>query len=262
MNLELIKSFEEHHRFMKSMSCLMFNFAYNWRLQHLDESITEIIRKRTPFFLLYGMNKPEMVTSEWDVLTDYAEKLIKTNNCDEFEAAMFQHAKPFIQKCAEFNYDSSIAAPSDYNAGSLKYDAPLDELPRNHCNFHISNAIMPKSIFAERDYLPLCFLELLDKSKKKYGYDTLRTFTWLNDRPRWLELFPQEWHDNLNEPNLEIFGNYGFWGQLVTARGTLNEKVGEYVRLNCELKYKPRKSHCSFSAMRKHLSDYLANRRK
>lgn len=257
MNPKLIKSFKEHHEFMNSMSCLMFNFAYNWHLSHPDENITEILRKRTPLFLLYGINEFKDTVSEWDTLTARAEELVKKVNCDDFETAIFEYVKGFIEKCAERTYKSSIEPPADYNAGSLKYDAPLDELPKNHCNFHISNAIMPRSIFAERDYLPNCFFKLLDESEKKYGYDTLRTFSWLNDRPRWLELFPLEWYNNLSAPNTDIYGNYGFWGQLVTARGTLNEAAGNYVKFNCELKYKTRASHCSFSAMRKHLDNYL-----
>lgn len=262
MNLNSIKSFSEHHEFMNSISCLMFNFAYNWHLNHLDESITKIMRKRTQLFLLYGMEKFENIHPGWNRMIETAEKLFKTNNCDDFETAMFQHTKVFIKECAEKTYTTSAQAPAGYNAGSLKYDAPLDELPKNHCNFHIANAVAPKSIFADHEYLPNCFLRLMDESEKRYGYDTLRTFTWLNDRPRWLELFPEEWHNNLDEPSLEIFGNYGFWGQVITARGMLNEKVGEYVRLNCELKYKPRKSHCSFWAMRKHLNKYIKTGRE
>lgn len=257
MTLESIKSFDEHHEFMNEISRLMFNFSYHWRLMHSDENISEIILNRTKLFQLYEINGKSNVVQTWNELMSQAEQLIGICSCELFELEMFGFAKDFIKECAKRTYATSIKAPENYKVGSLHYDAPSDRFQRNQCNFHIANSVSPKSIFTDYDHLPNCFLKLMDDSEKEYGYDTLRTFSWLNSRPRWLELFPQEWQDNLEEPTLEILGNYAYWGQLVTSRGTLNEQVAKYVRENHKLKYKPRISHCSYSAMRTHLKNYL-----
>ena len=67
-------------------------------------------------------------------------------------------------------------------------------------------------------HLPVCFMELMDRGEKEYGYDTLTTGTWLNDTPRWLAMFPEEWINNLSGSD-DGFG----WHFVVTARGTFNE---------------------------------------
>jgi hypothetical protein len=97
----------------------------------------------------------------------------------------------------------------------------------------------------------------MDKSEAEYGYNVLYTVTWLNDTPRWLALFPEEWQNNLSSGSANIGWHFGYWGQLVTARGTFNEKAGRFLRDNLELKYKLRSSHCSFKSMREHLSKLI-----
>ena len=258
MNERQVKTLAEHHGFMVAMSCLMFAFSHGLRRRRSEESVSFILSKRSQLPLLYDLdNAGDGRRAVWGGLLDKAERLVDVVDCADFEGAMFDAARDFVAEAAERTYAASMGAPPTYNAGSLKYDAPLAELPRNHCNFHIANAVSPRSIFADPAYLPQCFMTLMDNSGREHGYDILRTFTWLNDRPRWLELFPREWHDNLDAPYPEIWGNYGFWGQLVTARGTFNAELGEHVRAHGELKYKPRKSHCSFAAMRGHLKTYL-----
>jgi hypothetical protein len=179
------------------------------------------------------------------------------NSSEKFERQTFNALKYLLDKNAPFTYEKDNIHPEEYNAGSLKYDAPLKELPPNHCNFHISNAVCPRSIFEERTYLPECFMTLMNKSEKEYGYDILRTYTWLNSHPKWLDLFPDEWKNNMSGPDNEIWNNLGYWGQLITARKTFNSKTAGYIRTNCELKYKPRASWCSFNAMREHLNNVL-----
>lgn len=252
-----IKPYKE---FMESMIPLSLNFAYMWKICHPDERISEILSKRTYLVELLRLNEAEKQTlTEWSDFLSEAGNYFQGNPSKEyFEKDLTVRLTPFALSRFNKYYESRLVLPGKFNAGSLKYDAPLPELPRNHCNFHIANMVSPKSFFEDPEYMPRCFIELMSKSEKEYGYDTLQTFTWLNSRSRWLALFPQEWHDNVSEPDNQVAGNLGYWGQLITAAGTINKQMEEYVRIHGELKYKPRRSHCSFEAMRKHLNKYLS----
>jgi hypothetical protein len=255
-----IKTRDEHRQYIRAMTRLSFFFGYNWWLKHAaEESISHVLRDRTPLFhhALNVMRNEGESHPPWQSLLARAEALAPAQ---EFEDRLFADVREFADGRADRFYPESVGirVPPDWNAGSLKYDNPADRnLPANHCNFHIANAVAPKSIFADPEYLPHCFIDLMDGSERDYGCDTLRTFTWLNDEPRWLRLFPQEWHDNLGPRSDTVSWNFGHWGQLVTARGTFNEKAGQYVREHGELRYRPRASHCSFRAMREHLQKLL-----
>ena len=254
--METKKSFKEHIDYLYDMSKLMFCFSSGWKKRHEAEDMKDILARRTMLLELTGVkNNKNDELSLMECLND----IFKENKSDAeiFETLAFNKIKHYLDKDARLSYEKDNTPPEGYNAGSLKYDAPLKELPSNHCNFHISNAIYPKSIFDDKTYLPECFMTLLDKSEKEYGYNVLRTYTWLNSHPRWLELFPDEWKNNMSTPDNEIWNNLGFWGQLITARKTFNHKTAGYIRTNCELKYKPRPSWCSFSAMRKHLEKFI-----
>ena len=173
---------------------------------------------------------------------------------------MFAEVHGFAEERANRFYPESVGVklPESWNVRSLKYDPPKESLPPNYCNFHIANALAPRSMLHDPEHLPSCFLELMTRSEAEYGYDTLHTFTWLNDHPAWLALFPQEWHDNLGPRTETISWHFGYCGQLVNARGTFNEKAGQYVREHGELRYTSRGSHCSFHAMRQHLRELRA----
>lgn len=256
------KTSEEHKLYVEKMARISFFFAGKLREKIPDKSVGELLRDHTPLFN-HALDYHEYETN-WNN-PDCLGIMAKANeraesSVQEFEEQMYSEIRDLAMERAERFYPTSVGiqVPPDYNAGSLKYDNPEDRnLPLNHCNFHIANAVAPKSIFADPEYLPNCFMELMDKSEKEYGCDTLRTSTWLDDNPRWLKLFPQEWHDNLSPRTDHVSWNFGYWGQLVTARGTFNEKAGQYVREHGKLRYKCRGSHCLFQAMRKHLKKIL-----
>jgi hypothetical protein len=249
-----------YKEFMERMIPLAINFAYMWKITHPMEEIRKILNQRTNLIELLQLNKTEQQSLvDWSNFLDKAKSYFSEGVSKEyFEKELTCMLTPLALSRFNQYYEWRVNLFEKYNAGSLKYDAPLSELPRNYCNFHIANMVSPKSFFEDPEYLPRCFMELMDKSEKEYGYDTLCTFTWLNSRSRWLALFPQEWHDNMSEPDNQITGNLGYWGQLITAGGTVNIRMEEYVRTHGELKYKPCKSHCSFKAMRRHLNKYLS----
>jgi hypothetical protein len=179
---------------------------------------------------------------------------------EEFEEAMWNEIKELAAKRAELNYPNAVGvkAPASWNCGSLKYDPPSEHpnLDPDQVTFHIANAVGPKSIFDDPDYLPHCFLLLMKEAEFRFGSHTLFTSTWLNEREAFLNCFPQEWRDNMAPRPAERPvppWSFGTWGQLVTRRGTINPKAEQFVRENGYLKYICRPSHCSFESMRKHL---------
>ena len=252
------KTLEEHKAYVEQMARISFFFAKRLKKKKPDKSLGELLRDHTPL-LHHALNYPDYET-KWNN-PDCLRIVKKVNELEdssaqEFEEIMYSWIKKLAMERAERFYPTSVGVqvPPDYNAGSLKYDPPKDKLPSNYCNFHIANAVFSSSIFKDPQYLPRCFMELMDKSEKEYNYNVLHTGTWLNDESRWLALFPEEWHKNLSLGSDSTGWSFGYWGQLVTARGTFNEKAGQYVREHGKLKYKCRSSHCSFEAMRKHLS--------
>ncbi len=259
MNRNLKKTVEEHCVFVEQIAKISFFLTAKFRDKIPDKTAGEILRDHTPLFY-HALNYLDYKT-KWDN-PDCQRIMEKANElkdlpASEFEEAMYLAIKDFAMKRAKKCYPGSVGVslPEGWNAGSLKYDPPKDNLPEGHCCFHIANALAPRSIYDDPEHLPECFIELMNRSEKEYGYHTLYTGSWLNDTPRWLALFPAEWINNLSPGSNNIGWHFGYWGQLVTARGTFNEKAGQFVRNNLELKYKTRSSHCSFSAMRKHLAN-------
>lgn len=252
------KTLGTHKIYIEQMCRISFFFSRRWMKERIQEKPHgELLRDHTPL-LYHALNYLDYET-KWnnpDCLRIMAKAdLLQEMPPSEFEDRMWAEIKDLALERAEKFYPESVgvAVSKDWNAGSLKYDPPVKGLSPNYCNFHIANAVAPKSIFDDPGYLPKCFIELMNKSEKDYGYDTLHTTTWLNDNPRWLRLFPREWHDNLSPWTDDVSWHFGYWGQLVTAHGTFNKKAGLCVREQGKLKYKTRSSHCSFASMRKHI---------
>ena len=179
-------------------------------------------------------------------------------NADLFEFTAFEHVKPILKTFAEKTFGST-AKFAEYQCGCLKYDNPKQDDPKT-VDFHIGNAVAPKSIFTDPGYLESCFFELMKQAQEKFGADSLQTNTWLNSLPKWLEYFPEEWQQNLQPEDKNVFWHFGFWGQFISAKGTFNAKYGQILRDTGEFPFYPRKSKCSFKEMRKHLENKLKNK--
>jgi len=258
------KTLEEHKTYVEQMARLSFFVARRLKHKKPETLISELIRNHTPLFF-HALNYVDYET-QWHNpscmrIAAKADEVAYLPAPD-FEERVFAEIRELAMERAERFYPKSVGIwlPEDWNVGSLKYDTPRKDRPPNYCNFHIANALAPRSIFDDPLHLPGCFMELMDQSEKEYGYDTLTTGTWLNDTPRWLALFPEEWTNNLSERNDGFRWHFGCWGQMVTGRGTFNEKAGLYIREHGVLKYKNRGSHCSFTAMRQHLEVLLGNK--
>ena len=257
-----LKTPEEHRKYVEGFARVSFYFARKWLVPRFPErTIGDLLRNHTPL-LYHGLDYPPAV---WNDDPEGQEILNRANRLaelppDEFENTMWDEIKELAAKRADMSYPHAVGvvAPASWNCGSLKYDTPDGKLPEGWVTFHIANAVGPKSIFDDPDYLANCFLLLMKESEFRFGVNVLFTSTWLNDRSAFVRFFPQEWQDNLSprpEEKPVPRWHFGWWGQLVTGRGTINPKAEEFVRKNGFLKCAERASHCSFENMRRHLKE-------
>lgn len=258
-------SLDEFICFANDFVALQLHFLWQWMLLHPAENFREALRKRIDLcrktdpapkhfdIASTDFNRPAWLAIEDDLALLY-EKQRKRWNAVEFEQAALARVTGEVTRFAKLTYNSKFKM-SEYQCGSLKYDQPSKKTPQL-INFHIGNAIAPKSIFADKSYLKDCFLDMMDQTQSKYGADTLKTGTWLNSMPKWLSYFPQEWMDNMSPANKDVQWHYGFWGQFISAKGDLNRKYAEQLRATGEFPFWLRSSHCSFTAMRKHLDSW------
>ncbi len=242
---------EEHRRNCAEMFDFIVRSIPCCRKKYPDVSPSEILRKHTllPYLLREGAQ--ECQTFPADV-----EEFLKRADEDLARASVEFREK--ILDAILSNYPESLAPNPLFGEGrSLRFQEPHPDLPRNWCVFHITNGIRPKSFLKEDHYFAESFLELMHESEAAFRYDTLYTFTWLNSHPHFLHFFPEEWRMNLGEPHPGILANLGFLGQFLNAEGALNRKTADLFLATGELPFKPRKSHCSFASMRRHLTENI-----
>jgi len=264
-SMTMQKTIEEHRDYLYEIVKLKLFFLRNWLLEHPEETLAYVLRNRVDIYRKTAVNdallnpaelhfeSPEWLGMEQQLAAVYDKY---KDSPEEFEKRGFEIFKTSVDARLEkdFNDNSTFAA---YQCDSLKYNEYDDGEKHEKIVFHIANALRPESIFADPQYLPRCFIDLMDQTAEKYASTRMSTHTWLNSLPRWLELFPQEWHDNmiLASPS-DIKWHYGYWGQFLTARGTFNFKYGEILRKTGKLPFCPGGSECSFEAMREHLKKY------
>jgi hypothetical protein len=255
------KTLEEHRDYLYQIVLLKLFFMHHWLAGHPLEKPVDVLRNRIDIYRKtdanpYGLSpaKIDWDAPDWQVLEQALLQIYDRCHQDvaTFEKEGFAVLRTSIDARVERDFrDTSHLG--HYQCGSLRHnvhDAPLKEV-----GFHIANRISPKSIFDDRLYLPCCFMVLMKHVEVQYQAEFITTGTWLNSNSKWLSLFPQEWHDNLGEPESDVQWHYGYWGQFITARGTFNGKLGEYTRQNGKLKYYPRASKCSIFNMRRHITE-------
>jgi hypothetical protein len=257
------KSITEHQDYLYGIVKLKLFFIWRWKAEHPGEPVRDILRNRVDIYRKTSVNtgllNPTEIrfdSPEWLALEAKMEAAYREFQDDaaSFERCGFEIFKGVVDERLEkdFNDRSGLAG---YQCGSLRFDEQEGKTDIPLIGFHIANAVAPASIFDDPDYLPRCFMDLMDKTERKYHSTRLGTTTWLNSVPRWLELFPREWIDNLGPEGKDVQWHYGFWGQFITSRGTLNHKATAHLRRTGELLFYPRKSNCSFAAMRAKCAD-------
>ena len=253
-------TYSEHLQFLLDLTSLQLHFAWRWVNEHPGETIHEALRNRTdlcrktdPSPADYDIAILDLRRPAWCELEDrLADIYARVASAEAFESAAAGCVRPVVEAFARKTFGSTVKM-SEYQCGSLKYDVPRAATPRE-IDFHIGNAIAPLSIFADPAYLPRCLLDLMNQAEAKYGANILKTGTWLNSVPKWLELFPDEWQASLSPVNTSVSWHYGFWGQFVSAKGTLNVKYAKQLRDTGVFPYYPREGRCSFTTLRHHLN--------
>ena len=259
-----VPPFKDHIEFINELSKLQLHFLWNWLKAHPDEKFEDALynridlcRKTDPKPKHYDVadmddvTRPEWIRIKHELKSLYSEAE-NNDNADLFECKGFDIIKKTLAAFADASYGKH-GKFDDYQCGSLKFDPPKDNAQTVY--FHIGNAVAPKSIFTDKNYLVQCLLELMDKSESEYETNTLYSSTWLNSLPKWLKYFPSEWTENLGTENKDVGWHFGFWGQFISAKGTFNYKYARILRETGEMPFYPRISHCSFTA----LKNYLAN---
>ncbi len=255
------KNYTEHIEYLLESTKLMLFFLWRWLKAHPDESFQQAIRNRIDIFRKTDINSgnlcpdnPEFDNPVWLKMEHQANEIYyNSRNAAQFEQYAFTVFKGNILARSERDYKYSCQKPEGYKCGSLTYHQPNKDDP-HVIAVHIANAVAPKSIFDDPDYLPHCLYKFMNMAEKEFGCSRLHCGSWLNSHPRWLELFPQEWQDNLSEPDENIQWHYGFWGQFITARGTFHWKNAERLRRTGKMPFPFRTSNCSFKNLKIHLS--------
>jgi hypothetical protein len=255
------KTIEEHREYIYRIVHLKLFFLWNWLKSHPEETLPEVLRERVDIYRKTAVNTEllnpknfHFDNPEWLEYERRLEKLFEKYNDDvqAFEDNAFEVFRPTLDERLPKDF-ADKSGTAGYQCGSLRYNLMEEGKIHKTIGFHIANAVQPHSIFEDPQYLPRCFVRLMDETAERYGSNRLATGTWLNSLPKWLELFPQEWLDNMSEENTDVKWHYGFWGQFITARGTFNYKYGKILRETGRLPFYIRQSECSFTAMRKHL---------
>jgi hypothetical protein len=252
---------EEHLGLLCDLTDLQLSFLWTWLETHPDEEFSyslhrriDICRKTDPEPKHYDIARIDFKTDLWiKTEADLLEIYNSSDSADSFEKASSEYLRPMIVSFAEKTYGSTFKT-EEYQCGSLKYDPPWKDDPKA-VMFHIGNALAPKSIFDDPNYLKGCFLDLMNQVEKKYDADTVKTGTWLNSHPKWLEYFPQEWLDNMGPEEENVSWGFGHWGQFISAKGTFNHKLGKILRETGRFPYYPRSSRCPISEFRKKLAE-------
>ena len=255
------KTIDEHLDYLFNIVKLKLFFLAKWQKEHPEEEFSFILRNRIDIFRKTNIN-PEGLNPvgqywnlpQWQELENHLHEIYVHVNGDEncFELWGFDYLRPTLEaRCERDFYDMSRLA--GYQCGFLRYNLkPNDDGVT--LGFHIANDCAPNSFFDNPLYIKKCFNDLLDAAEHKFNLSNISCSSWLNSVPKWLALFPQEWQDNLSEPDLDIKWHYGFWGQMINARGCFNEKNANILRKTGQMPFSRRTSFCSVKNLRNHIN--------
>ena len=255
------KTIEEHRDYLFSIIRLKLFFLARWQQDHPEEAFSFTLRRRVDIFRKTDLNPEGLVPvgdyyelPRWLEVEKRLQEIYLLVKGDErcFEEWGFDFLRPYVERrCERDFYDrSSLAA---YQCGFLRHNtAPNPD--GETLGFHIANDRCPDSFFDDPVHIRECFNKLLDAAENQFHVKNISTGTWLNSVPKFLVLFPQEWLDHMSEPDTNVMWHYGFWGQFINARGTLNEKAAAVLRTTGKMLYYPRSSRCSIKAMREHIN--------
>lgn len=245
-----MKTLDEYLNLIDECFTFTLNLTFD-QLRRFPDKFTVGTILRDHSFLRYLLrNGPSDNSADVKLLEDIctaADSVPERKTLEALRSLVLNHAREA--------YPGPLQPNPAYEIGmSFRFDPPSKELPEGYACFHITNALAPKSFLNAPEYVIRNFRFIMDESEKKYGCHILYTATWLNSYDKWLRFFPDEWSENRSEPHPEIYGNLGFLGQFLNARGDLNYETVEFVLSTGRLMYPFRLSHCLFESMRNHLN--------
>lgn len=257
--LHTLKTLAEHRHYLHQIVRLKLHFLHGWLQTHPEEPFADALRNRVDIYRKTDINKAALNPSSfswedpaWLHLEKQAEELYqqRQNDAQAFEEEAFAIFQPTIDARCERDYHDR-STRNGYQCGCLRHNMEVKEVKNMRIlTFHIANFLSPESFFDYPGYIRDSFRRLLLIAERDFQADYIGTGTWLNSLPKWLELFPAEWHDNLGLENRDVRWHYGFWGQFLTARQTFNERYGQKLRDTGLMPYFPKSSHCSIKEMR------------
>ena len=269
-----LKTPEEHERYLADSIRLLLWFGHRWSKDHPAEDFRSILEERVDIFCKTDLNKTGLYEwakpgddPEWKRMMEQVLEIKASLGPDEhghFEEKAFGVFKPRIKGRIDRDLEAvnSAEALKAGLKGPFWWDKKFLSEEKKAINFHIYNSLYPGSIFKDPLYLPRFFIVMLDESERTMGAKVLSTLTWLNNLDRWNGCFPSEWKSGMGQPDADVQGHLGFWGQIVTSRQTLNYSVCEDIRRTGRLPYPMIRSWCDFGSMRKHLAEKFGLRGK
>ena len=254
------KTLAEHREYLHEITKLMLFYLHLYLDTHPEENFRTVMRERIDIYRKTDANPGPKNPSElyfdeppWKTMEDKAYELYLKYRTDRaaFEREAFEVFRASLDARCERDY-ADRSTLGFYQCGSLRHERAVQK--NGTMFFHIANAVEPRSIFDDPEYLRGCFNDLMTISEKIYGATRIASHTWLNSLPKWLSYFPQEWKDNLEPPATDVHWSYDFWGQFISARGTFNWKYGEILRSTGQFPFLPRTGSCSIESMRRFLN--------
>ena len=123
---------------------------------------------------------------------------------------------------------------------------------------HFINANMPKSPFEDVKEFASHFLMAIEDACSKFpAIQQVECGTWMNEVPRFLQLWPASYHNNRHHrENTGGFGP-GWWGQYLTSSGKFNEKAGKILRSTSKHQYPLSIGYCPVKDILTHLRDFI-----
>jgi hypothetical protein len=258
--MNAVKTREEHREYLHEIVRLQLWFLWSWLRRHPEETLSHVLRERVDIYRKTDINpetmNPKVLhydSSAWLALEGALEDLWREARGDavRFESEGFRIVQPSVDARCERDF-SERPYVLDYKCGSLTYDDPRPETPRRVA-FHIANANAPRSVFDPPSHLAECLRRVMDGAARDFGANELETGTWLNGHPKFLSYFPECWRDRLTPIHEDVRWNFSWWGQLLTARGTFNARVGGHLRRTGKFPMPPRSAWCAFDELRPHL---------
>ena len=191
---------------------------------------------------------------EWPPIRDYLIK--KLDECQHKE-----HVSKMIADCM------SVVLPVIQRRFDENYHFPKKPFhcwwftihgDETHLALHLINAYQPDSPFEHLDHFTATMLQAIENALSTYAKIRMVSCgSWLNQFPRFQELWPESARQN--EKMLNEAGGFGpgAWGQYMTADGGFNENHANMLRKTIKHPFALTEVRCPIEEVTSHLRNLL-----